>query len=195
MEGQRLTYIEEEEELFFLFFLGCSVEKLDVVASSSPSSTLPSVCVTQLPAAESLSYTHIHTHKTHACIHRRVNIIYPLDSLSLSGHTKNTNIQSVIFRMCVCVVLVEQSRERESFVGDWRNSLVCVCVWVDINFVDFYFYSIFNSSGFSLFVGQKIFLVVCRHGRNHFFFFPGSFFQENLEPQLGVAHTLVDINK
>jgi hypothetical protein len=65
------------------------------------------VCVTQLPAAESLSYTHIHTHKTHACIHRRVNIIYPLDSLSLSGHTKNTNIQSVIFRMCVCVVLVE----------------------------------------------------------------------------------------
>jgi hypothetical protein len=37
------------------------------------------VCVTQLPAAESLSL--LHTHKTHACIHRRVNIIYPLDSL------------------------------------------------------------------------------------------------------------------
>lgn len=62
--------------------------------------SLSRVCVTQLPAAESLS---LYTHKTHACIHRRVNIIYiyiyPLDSLfSLRSHKEHThtNIQSVI---------------------------------------------------------------------------------------------------
>ena len=76
----------------------------------APPLALPSnECVTQLPAAESLS---IYTH-TRACTHRRVNII--LETLFSQRTTFNPSFLDEPF--CVCCL-----------------SLV-VCVWVDIAFL------------------------------------------------------------